>query len=498
MKKILLFLLFSISFYLPAQNYQNICSGGTTFFKDNYSFLKAFRRDSVYLSGNIDSVFISYTTIRDSSIYTEICKDTTNGDVLGRKIIRKQDGWFCFFNYQRDTIKINTQAALNQAWRYCNLPGGSYIEAKVTEIMNDTILGITDQVKIISFQARNSSGTAIDNIFNQKKIKLSLHYGLSEIYDIYSTPYDTLHYILAGKTSPPIGIQPISWQDVYNFDVGDEFHYSGYDKINWFGPTWKTIKRILGKTVYGNNDSVVYQIEYCQTKSIPYPPPHYENTFDTVNEKYNFIEMANDLIIQRLPDEFTRSQLYYDWIAPSFSRKIGSFYARPVQIYCDWRYSYDGQCFTDPFEAGSTIINYTSGLGKTSSFSMWEESVGFNHHISNELVYYKKGSESWGTPVSTDCNTLVDVHSVTAKTNPFVRIIPNPVETQGTIIVDNYFPGKNLQFDVYNCLGKKVICSQVTSSFSTFLREGLPPGLYLYTVTIENGKLVGRGKLILK
>ena len=498
MKKSLLFLLISLPFFLAAQNYQNICSPGITFFKDKDSYLKAFRRDSVQLPGNNDSIFYSYTTIRSSSLDNMTCKDTTNGDALGRKIYKKADGRVLFFNKINDTIALNTMASLNESWKYCNLSGNGYLEAKVTEIITDSVLGLTDQVKVILFQAKNSAGTNITNIFNQKHIKLSQHYGLSEIYDIYWTPDDTVHYILAGKTTPALGIQPFTWKDVYNFDVGDEFHYYDYYHYNSQGPYWNSIKKILAKTVYGNNDSVVYKIEFCQKEWFPGPSTGIQVTYDTIFETYNFTALSNDLTIQRLPDEFVsrvEGQLYD---IPQYSRQISFSNNRSVQIYdgiAYWFYP-DTHCYNYPFEGGENTHYYSPGLGQT-GFTYTE---GPDPMIDNReyLVYYKKGSETWGTPVATDCNALVPVPSMTAAQKTVVRIIPNPIETNGTIIVENYFPGDPLQLIIYDFVGRKVAEIIIKSASTELPNENLSSGLYFFTLSGRSGSIIEKGKIVLR
>ena len=210
MKNLLFPFIFFLGNILCAQHYQNICTPGITFFKSQDNYFKAFRRDSVQVQGGNDTIFYSYRTIRDSSA-TLGCRDTTNGDALGRKIWKQHDGWFWFFNMKNDTIKLNTQAALNDSWRYCSLPGNGHLQATVTAIMTDSVCGTTDMVKIITLQAKDPSNNNIASIFNRKKIKLSQHYGLSKIYDIYWTPIDTLNLILIGKTTPQMGVQPITW-----------------------------------------------------------------------------------------------------------------------------------------------------------------------------------------------------------------------------------------------------------------------------------------------
>ena len=74
MKKILLLLFCFLGSILNAQNYQNICTPGITFYKNSSGNIKAYRQDSVYLPGNNDTIFISYRTIRP--FFINGCYDT--------------------------------------------------------------------------------------------------------------------------------------------------------------------------------------------------------------------------------------------------------------------------------------------------------------------------------------------------------------------------------------------------------------------------------------
>jgi len=485
MRKKILLLLCVIPFIPSAQNYQNICSPGTTFFQDSTLHLKAFRRDSVAPQGNGDTIFFSYLAIRDTSDGYNDCKDIANGDILGRKIYKKHDGWIFFFNEYTDSIRINSQADLNETWNFFDLPFIGYIQAKVTSIINDSILGTTDQVKVITFQAKDQGNNNIPHFLNQKTIKLSQHYGFSRMLDVYYVPSGTVFYKLAGKSTPALGVQDFTMKDVYNYDVGDIFHYTGSGSGGGGGGYWKLINKILGKTVYGNMDSATYVVEACKNM-FSYPPGIYTNFHDTMNVKYNFIEMDGNPIYSRLPDEFYGSYLF----SRTASTKTLTW---GVYTYSSWE-----NCYTYPPEGvDETTDSYSPGLGCTYN-AFYEMESGNVYQNSQTLVYYKKGNITWGTPVATDCNALVDVKLLADRGKPAIRVVPNPVETKATIIVENYFPGKNLQFDLYNYLGKKILHSLIKSDFFTFSRDGIPSGLYLYTFLNENGVVIGQGKIIMK
>ena len=114
----------------------------------------AFRSDSVVPAGVGDTLFFSYRAIR--TIADTGCQDTTSGSILGRKIYKTQSGWFYLFNRNYDTVRINTQATLNQSWRFCPLTANGYLEAKVTAVITDSVLGAPDAVKVITLQAKDA------------------------------------------------------------------------------------------------------------------------------------------------------------------------------------------------------------------------------------------------------------------------------------------------------------------------------------------------------
>lgn len=494
MKKICILLFCLSGGILNAQDYQNICTSGITFFKGSSGNIKAYRQDSVYLPGNNDTIFISYRTIRPFLIND--CYDTTNGSVLGRRIYKKHDGTFYFFNWNHDTLTIKAQAALNETWKFCGLPGGSRIEAQVTGINQDTVLGLTDEVKVITFQAKDAGGNSISHFLNQKTIKLSRHYGISKTYDLYYMPdiqtNDASVYYLAGKTIPIMGIQNLSWKVIYNFDVGDEFHWSG-SWWNGTGPSWQTIKRVLAREVFGNMDSVKYTMEYCKIMWLPHPPPNVEKTFDTIIESYNFLTIGNNAIIQNLPQTFIRSS-NSSYHARGYERYI-LFPGRQTQEYNDWRYSYSGYCWGDVFEPTSYTYDYSEGLGVTYTYHV--EFYNWPVQWSEPMVYYKKGSETWGTPLAPNCSVLLPVETMANAVVPVLNINPNPVETQAEISLKG-FTRSGLRYILYNSLGQQVCVSAIHSDPFIFDRFGLPDGLYVISVIDDTNSILAIKKIMLK
>ncbi len=486
MKKIIFTLLLIAPILINAQNYTNICSSGPTFYKKlNTTMVKAYKTTSYTVPAAGDTIFYSFATIRDTAAE---CKDTTKGSILGRKIYRQSASFvFNFFNKNKDTIYINCKAQLNDTWRFVKLTSGTYLEAKVTSIAPDSVMGVLDDMMRIELQAKRNDGTLIPNPWNGKFLKLSKHYGLARTFDMNNIPFDTTNYTLVGKLKPVIGIQEFGWKDIYNFNIGDVLHYSGYTNNSSGGPntTWKEIQNVFAKTLYGsNNDSVIYKFDRCRS-TITNPGNNHVYIHDTIVTKYKFNVMANDSSIMRLPDQFARQNIY----ASQFDRYMKAFNNRQTKKITEDKYRFINTCFVIPAGSVTLYRNYSEGLGQTEYYRDDQSTQEFFR-----LVYFKKGSETYGNAVGTQCSPMLDVNEQTLSANARVKIVPNPLKNQAQIIIEGMKISEDMQFVLYNLVGKEVYRSAIISSTTTLDRNSLPSGLYIYMVTgkevMTNGKLV--------
>jgi len=493
MKRYLTLLFVLCSGILSAQDYQQICRPGITFFKGTDGYFKAFRRDSVAPAGNNDTLFFSYPAVRDSTGFSAfVCRDTTAGDALGIKVLKQHDGWFRFFNRTHDTLSINTQAAVNDSWRYCTLGGGNYLLATVTAILTDSVINTTDLVKVISLQAKNSAGGNISGIFNGKSIKLSKHYGLTRLFDVYRTPADTAELTLAASTIPPMGPQPFGWQEVYDFQVGDEFHYHILDTYGSIGMESKVIKTVVSKTVYGNNDSVHYSVERCTKSWYPMPPPNTQTSHDTVTLSFNFHALAEDPSVSLLPDEFLHVTFFStNDVLPLAARKGEVYNNRLVQQFNSQGLYYNGTCYNDPFEVYGPEYWYSSGLGCTLVYRL-EADINV-HQYREELVYFRKGTETWGTPVAGNCDALL---TGTKEISPEqgMAVYPNPAISEIRVSIQPAVkPGK---YTLTDLSGRQVSGGKVAGNSFVIQRNQLAGGIYLLIVTDADGRMVSRSKVV--
>lgn len=487
MKKIIFTLLLIAPVLLQAQNYNNICSSGPAFYKrSNSSVLKAFKYTSYAVPGGGDTIFYTFKTIRDTSA---TCRDTTKGSIFGRKIYRQTAALkFLFFNKYNDTIYVSTKAVLNDAYRFVKLTGSTYLEATVVSIEPDTVMGVVDDVMKIELQAKRSDGTPIENPWNGKYLKLSRHYGLSRTFDMTNVPFDTTNYTIVGKLRPVIGLQDFGWKEVYNHSIGDVLHYSGYTLSSTGGPTttWKEIQTVFSKTTYGANDSVLYKFDRCRS-TITNPGSVHVYFHDTVTTKYRFTVMASDSTIMRYPDQFVRKNVY----ASQYDRFRNTYNDRQTKKITDDKYRYLNSCWTIP--AGSVVVykSYSEGLGQTEYYREDQNTTEFRR-----LVYFQKGAETWGTPVGTECSPILDVADAPLQGTPLVHIVPNPLKNQAQVIIEGLQTTGDVNFALYNLVGREVYRMKINSGTATLDRNNLPSGLYIYVITGKG--VAAKGKLVME
>jgi hypothetical protein len=407
-------------------------------------------------------------------------------------VSKKPNGWFYFLDRNSDSIKINPQAGLNQWWSCRLFYGNRYIEAKVIDIRQDSVIDTVDQVKEIMFTIKNQNGTVFPHMINGTTVILSKQFGFTKTIDFNRFPNDTTSYILIGKSSPLRGLQGFGWRDVYNFEINDEFHYNGLEYGTGGGPYFESIRKILDKTVYGNNDSVDYLVEIC-TKI--YYPGNYDS-HDTILERYNFLSASLGPALSYAPYEFVPDE--DNEYAPLIELKI-KFEGKPAKLYWDRSFESYGNppCWKESYYTPQKKYEYTPGLGITYSFWLDEAYQNYNYGYRN-LVYFNKGNEVWGTPVATDCNILLPVKEKKDNKKVSVSFLPNPVEYSSIIQISGTDNNLGLTISIYNMLGRNVMTVPIAEGHTTFIRRGLPSGLYLFMLRSDKGILLSTGKVILE
>jgi hypothetical protein len=273
-------------------------------------------------------------------------------------------------------------------------------------------------VKVITLQAKDSQGQNIPHLFNGKELRLSKSYGFSGIYDLYMFPQDTLLYTFAGRTSPLTGLQAPGVAQIYEFNIGDVFHYSGSSSVFDAPPhapsyTWIEIWNVVDKDSTGMPANVTYSFHRCRvlrTISSYMDPDQFNYTESDTLATYQLSQLQGNPVFSSSPDEFIPGTYNK---APLFYLKSSEYNNRITRgdrtLYSNY---YNADCWEYWNYPGTEYIEYTSGLGLTHR----HHSSDYDWKYNQELVYYKKGNEVYGTPVATNCEELMPYLSVAEDT----------------------------------------------------------------------------------
>lgn len=197
------------------------------------------------------------------------------------------------------------------------------------------------------------------------------------------TSFFTLTLLCLGNGLSAQTPATITARDIYDFEVGDEFHYSVKETRYSPGYDNRVRKLVLAKAYNADSTQVTYTIE--QLKNIN----NCEWELDTIQEVYSNLNHVFDSVYV---DEqaFYTSAFYQDCGVislenPSIQLVDTAFVQRTrIQMICgygDWEKKH-----------------WAVGLGEVHI-----RQINSAHccSINMSLIYYKKGNEEWGTPDST-------------------------------------------------------------------------------------------------
>ncbi len=196
--------------------------------------------------------------------------------------------------------------------------------------------------------------------------------------------------------------------EVYDFNVGDEFHFSTY-----MGPGSSDNPRspngqryiITGKTFSVNLDTVCYTRDHFDYTTEPFTPLQYQ--FDNYTSQICYAHL--DSLVQTLiPFEDTLS-------LPTMS--FFSKFSTDSADYCDsllfrYYFFFNAYQLTNVYGKGiGHVFHVTNDMGNHPPF--------FHHY---QLHYFSKG----GVPCGTPDNTTLDVQPIAASAGDWL-VYPNPV-----------------------------------------------------------------------
>jgi hypothetical protein len=483
MKKITFLIAFIlVSVFCQAQDYKPFnLKGESLFMNANYD-VQAIRIDSVKASGT-DTIYKNYlSAVPCVANYNGYCI----GSWIGSKVIKKNNGWCYFFNGIGDTVKFNPRAALNTKWTLFTYPNKSSLQANVSSINYINLASFKDSVKTISVYQ-------VDSLGNQgalhSEFKISKTNGFVKLYNIYDYPGHPQAYELANALNSGLNIKNIQAKEVYDFAVGDEFdtheyYYNsgpGYNNYDYL-----TKKIVLKKTISLNGDSLTYTDSiYSKHTNGGYP-----GTVSTTyrNAIIQEVFLLNDKYLNTLPSALIpNSNGFY---IPSLQYLTTSMRMRKIVLA-----PYHLQSGFFPYRDQDNCF-YLEGAGGCYFGPRINDACGAlcTTETGNILLYYKKGSITYGTPISRSVLTFVQEFKASQLD---VSISPNPINNSAFLEIKNKPSNEVYIFSLSDLLGNEVFHKEFTADKIEIERGALAPGLYVYSLKSQT-QAVKMGKVVIQ
>lgn len=496
----LLVLIVHLNGLVLSQEWRAIRTNGVYMYSTIHDFSEdyfAYRIDSVIPNGN-DTILKSFPVIKKN--YHD-CYSPFYSSWIGKMVIIRPNGETIFINHKNDSIRIKTLANTGASWNMCDQGN---VVATVTEIKDTLVLGLVDSIKTITL-------TSTIPQINGKKMTLSQHYGLIRLPDFYDLPdnlyvseytsvYMYVNYTLVGMSNPEAGIQDLTMREAYTYNIGDEFHrYSLYKEDGLVSnpyhenESW-SIFQVLDTLPATINDTIKYLMKRCAKHR------YYYSNSDNDSSSQTFT-MFNDTVTVSLiinnTDETEFNHLSYE---PFYLDHESGYSANHLTVhesgivgkmtpYIDitlssvndtcWRYPIVDAC------TGPDI--FYKGIYGADFYCFF-----YNYVSQNTLVYFKKGTQTWGTPY--DCGTILSSEfNEQFALNKF-SITPNPASDYFTINIDRYLKG-TMNFELFNIYGTKIKKEEISNPTTTVSCGELSDGIYLYRI-YDKSQVLSSGKLM--
>lgn len=226
--------------------------------------------------------------------------------------------------------------------------------------------------------------------------------------------------------------------EIYNFEIGDNFHFDFYGNGPGYGMSSVTNIEIVDFYYSQNSDTIYYirDIDYKESSS-ENPQTTYEYYIDTI-----FYTNLDSLIHSGFIDSvYTNENLYN-------GRTINHV-------------SYGNE--------DTWTLNFVNGCGQVeTNFTSW----GGTLYSTDKLVYYKKGEEEWGFP------RPVTVEDINANSTD-VNIYPNPSKNYINIKSNDLI---NSTLTITSLTGNKIKTIELITNLTSIDISNLNSGIYLISI----------------
>ncbi|MFA9390050.1 MAG: T9SS type A sorting domain-containing protein [Prolixibacteraceae bacterium] len=466
----LLFVVIFFSIIASAQNYRPFPVGNIPFFKATDNEIRGVRVDSI-TARNKEHILHFYNEW-DYTNYECIIADGPCW--LGFHCI--WDGSvMTFFNEQKDSLFIDSKKKLNEEWVFCRLSADSIVYAKIIEESKQNFLELSDSVKLIHLELRDSMGNHVDHTLNGFQLEISQSYGFVQLLNFLEFPDYLKQYSLCGLTNPKRGQTYINDRTIYDYEVGDVFHYE-YNHSDAPWGSWvhtREIRKVIGKYLSADEDTVTYTIDRSGDRKIKdwtTSEESYSLYHDTVTDRHVF-KPTNYLPYEAIIEDGSM-QFYTQGIEPISNDRL--VYSEAYWLY----HSENDSCWSLIHFDGGAPNYYAEGCGLY--YYNGDEGVG---QYNGYLRYFKKGDEEWGIPLK------VGVRDYNF-TDTDIKIFPNPVKAGQQLNVTSN-TDVIVDASIYTVEGKMMISYDVSKTNAPFELnvDKLNAGIYLLKMFGESGSV---------
>ncbi|HPE55249.1 MAG TPA: T9SS type A sorting domain-containing protein [Bacteroidales bacterium] len=241
--------------------------------------------------------------------------------------------------------------------------------------------------------------------------------------------------------------QSLTIAEVYDFEIGDLFHYSFHAQIGQSGMSSVTNIEIIERFYSIGNDTVFY------IRDVDYK----EITSD--NQVWVFSYYTDTTFYTNL-DQLINSGL------------IDTVFSNPEQYngrsVCQW---------ADSSMYDATYYKWVAGCGMAYQYyDGWE----YGSYTNNSLVYYKKGDEEWGEPM------LVGIGEQSEDFGQFL-LFPNPCSI-GTFHIQTT-SDTPCQLTIIDASGQ-IVTSRILISSTSIDASNWPVGIYFVSLSHYNKRII--------
>lgn len=423
----------------------------------------------------------------------ESCCSPISPNWMGLKVIVLDNGTDLIICHENDTVSIITSAQIDQKWELFRFSNGNFIEAILTSIDSITFNGISDSVKIIEVSLHNSEGVVVESYINNFQLILSKSHGFLNALNFRDIPNfpDISVFNLRLEFFDENRINRLTTGEVYDYQVGDEFHERDIYDGEYPYPYPKHIYKVLDKKISTDQDTISYKIEH---RSWGFSNSEYYFKIDTLINKYydldnNVIFSSLDTTYQFVDFLFPKEPIYTTDSSKIISYSINRDYNERQVVHLEnkpyIRKEYGRNCYSGVYiEADYQVTEFIEGCGVYQQAYL--QSIGtVNCYPCQEMVYYKKGEEVWGTPL--DDPEYTTLHSAP----DLIKVYPNP--NNGTFSINTDLQYFNLM--IIDALGRIIYKQDYDNkNLISISLINTNPGIYIIML---NSSLVSVSKILI-